>query len=226
MALVLNCFQFSTPAAAADQKSESAVARRLGDSRNIIDQMMASRDTAIPVEVRKAARWIVVAHSVIRVALGVGGSHGSGIVSCRTKDGWSAPAPVTLTGGSVGLQIGGQSNSIILVVLDQNAFSRLLLRKLRIGKDVAGSPGPAQGAGHNDTWRESPILSYSQSHGIFAGIDLRGTTIRQDKKATASLFERYIPILSILSGEVPPTRESRVFLAALGKYAEPARTSR
>jgi lipid-binding SYLF domain-containing protein len=213
---------FSTPPATAKDEPESSVAKRLDRSKQIIDQIMSSRGTAIPSEVLRATKCIAVIPSTVRVALGVGGRRGKGVVTCRTTGGWSAPAPISLKGGSLGLQIGGQSNDLVIAVLDQHSLQDLLLKKLEIGKDVAGRPGPLGNASNEGDWRQSPVLSYSQSRGVFAGINLSGTGIRQDKNAIVSLYGRYIPILSILSGEVSPPRESRAFLATLGKYTENA----
>jgi SH3 domain-containing YSC84-like protein 1 len=223
VALALNMFPvFSTLSATAKNEPESSVAKRLDRSKQIIDQTMSSRDTAIPSDVLAATKCIAVVPSMVKVALGVGGRRGNGVVTCRTTGGWSAPAPISVKGGSLGLQIGGQSNDLVIVVLDQHSLQDLLLRKFEIGKNVAGSPGPLGNASNKGDWRQSPLLSYSQSRGVFAGINLSGTRIRQDKNAIVSLYGRYIPILSLLSGEVSPPRESRAFLAALVKYTENA----
>ena len=207
----------------ASQKPESAANKRIEASRQVIDQIMSSRKTAIPNDVLSAAKCLGVVPSSMRVALGLGGLHRAGVITCRTTKGWSAPAPISLNGGRIGLQFAGQKNDIVIVVLDQNAFNELLLKRLKIGKDVVNTPGPLQGSKNAKEWRTSPILSYSQSHGVFAGFDLKGTSIRQDKNATVSLFGRYIPILSILAGQIPPPPESRTFLDDLRKYTQGAR---
>jgi lipid-binding SYLF domain-containing protein len=216
-------FGLLTREVAAQTKPESAVAKRLEASSKIVEQFMSSSDHAIPVEVLRVAKCFAVVPSMVRVALGIGGSHGTGVVTCRTAKGWSPPAPITLNGGSVGPQFGGQSKDLLVVVLNQSVFNDLLSKRLKIGKGVAESPGPLQTGGDHNEWRASPILSYSQTRGVFEGVDLKGTAIRQDKNATISLYNRYVPILSILSGEVPAPSESKAFLSTIRKCMTDAR---
>jgi len=162
-----------------------------------------------------------VVPSLIKVALGVGGLHGKGVATCRIANGWSAPGPISVSGGSIGPQIGGHAVDVVIVVMDQNAFKRLLSSKFKIGADVAGSPGPI-GQKSDTDWRKAEILSYSKSHGVFAGLNLKGAAVKQDKDAIVELYGRYVPIASILEGKLHATAESDAFLAAVRKYTAEA----
>jgi len=102
--------------------------------------------------------------------------------------------------------------------LDESAFKRLLSSKFKIGADVAGSPGPIGQHNEDTDWRKTEILSYSQSRGAFAGINLKGAAVKQDKDGTVALYGRYVPIISILEGKVRPPPESDAFLATVRKY--------
>src|SRR6266568_478649 len=206
----------------ADDAKESDVAKRLNASGDVLNQIMSSREMTIPSQVLAEAKCIAVVPSLVKVALGVGGRHGKGVATCRIANDWSAPGPISVSGGSIGLQIGGQAVDVVIVIMDENAFKRLLSSKFKIGADVAGSPGPiGQKSGDTD-WRKAEILSYSKSHGVFAGLNLKGAAVNQDKDAIVELYGRYVPIASILEGKLHAPAESDAFLAAVRKYTAEA----
>ncbi len=206
----------------AEQGDTTDVGKRLEASANVLDQIMSSPDMTIPSQVLAEAKCIAVVPSLVKVALGVGGRHGKGVATCRIANGWSAPGPISVSGGSIGPQIGGQAVDVVIVVMDENAFKRLLSSKFKIGADVAGSPGPiGQKSGDTD-WRKAEILSYSKSHGVFAGLNLKGAAVKQDKDAIVELYGRYVPIASILEGKLHAPAESDAFLAAVRKYTAEA----
>lgn len=199
--------------------NESKVGKRLDAAASVLKDLMASPDKAIPVQVLAQAKCIVIMPSVVKVALGIGARHGKGVATCRIAGGWSAPAPVVLGGGGIGLQIGGQTADLILIVMDQGALDRLLASKFKIGANISGKPGPVGLDVRSDNdWKNSEILSYSKSRGAFAGVDLSGASLKQDKDATVELYSRYIPFASVLEGKVPPTANSTNFLATVRKY--------
>jgi SH3 domain-containing YSC84-like protein 1 len=202
----------------ADDAKESDVAKRLNASGDVLNQIMSSREMSIPSQVLAEAKCIAVVPSLVKLALGVGGRYGKGVATCRVANGWSAPGPISISGGSIGLQIGSQTVDVVLVVLDESAFKRLLSSKFKIGADVAGSPGPIGQHNEDTDWRKTEILSYSQSRGAFAGINLKGAAVKQDKDGTVALYGRYVPIISILEGKVRPPPESDTFLATVRKY--------
>ncbi len=169
------------------------------------------------------AKCIAVIPSMVKVAIGFGGSHGKGVATCRTASGWSAPAPITVTGGSWGLQLGGQAVDLVMLVMNDKGMEHLLSSKFKVGADASAAAGPVGRHASADTdWKmKSEILTYSRSRGIFAGIDLSGTAVTQDKDETRILYGKMVPFADILTGKVSPPKESRTFLAAVEKYAPP-----
>jgi lipid-binding SYLF domain-containing protein len=206
----------------AEKVDATEIGKRLEASANVLDQIMSSPDMTIPSQVLAEAKCIAVVPSLVKVALGVGGRHGKGVATCRIANDWSAPGPISVSGGSIGLQIGGQAVDVVIVVMDENAFKRLLSSKFKIGADVAGSPGPVGHKSGDTDWRRAEILSYSKSRGVFAGVNLKGAVVKQDKDAIVELYGRYVPIASILEGKLHAPAESDAFLAAVRKYTAEA----
>jgi SH3 domain-containing YSC84-like protein 1 len=206
----------------AEQVDATEIGKRLEASASVLDQIMSSPDMTIPSQVLAEAKCIAVVPSLVKVALGVGGRHGKGVATCRVPNGWSAPGPISVSGGSIGLQVGGQTVDVVIVVMDENAFKRLLSSKFKIGADVAGSPGPVGHKSGDTDWRRAEILSYSKSRGVFAGVNLKGAVVKQDKDAIVELYGRYVPIASILEGKLHAPPESDAFLAAVRKYTAEA----
>jgi SH3 domain-containing YSC84-like protein 1 len=206
----------------AENGDGTEIEKRLEASANVLDQVMSSQATTIPSQVLAEAECIAVVPSLVNVALGVGGRHGKGVATCRTANGWSAPGPISISGASVGLQIGGQAIDVVIVVMDRNAFNRLLSSNFKIGADVAGSPGPVGDKGDKTDWRKAQILSYSKFHGVFAGVTLKGATVKQDKDGIVELYGRYVPILSILGGKLHAPASTDTFLSAVRRYVPEA----
>jgi SH3 domain-containing YSC84-like protein 1 len=200
--------------------------KRLEASAKVLDQIMSSQATTIPSQILAEAQCIAVVPSLVKVALGVGGRHGKGVATCRTANGWSAPGPISISGASIGLQIGGQAIDVVIIIMDKNAFNRLLSSKFKIGADVAGSPGPVGDNSDKTDWRTAQILSYSKSHGVFAGVTLKGATVKQDKDGIVELYGRYVPITSILEGKLHAPASTDSFLSAVRRYAPEALRSK
>jgi lipid-binding SYLF domain-containing protein/HEAT repeat protein len=200
---------------------QSDIAKRLDAASTVLNEIMGTPDKAIPDKILGDAECIAVVPSVIKIALGFGGSHGKGVATCRTAHGWSGPAPITITGGSWGLQFGGQATDIVMLVMNEKAMRHLLANKFKIGADASGAAGPVgrDAAAATDWKTKSELLTYSRSRGTFAGIDLKRTVVTQDKDETRILYEKLIPFESILTGMVPAPKVSRAFLATVDKYA-------
>jgi lipid-binding SYLF domain-containing protein len=207
-------------------KDQSDIAKRIEASARVLDEIMAVKDKAIPDKVMSDAKCIAVVPSMVKIAVGFGGSHGKGVATCRTEHGWSAPAPFSVTGGSWGLQLGGQAVDLVMVIMNQQGMDHLLSSKFKIGADASAAAGPVgRDAGADTDWKmKAEVLSYSRARGIFAGVDLNGTAITQDKDETRLLYGgKLVPFSEILSGKVTPPQESRPFLSAVRKYSEQAR---
>lgn len=158
---------------------------------------------------------------MVRIAVGFGGSHGKGVATCRTAHGWSAPAPITITGGSWGLQLGGEAVDIVMVITNDKGMQHLLSSKFKLGADASAAAGPVgRDAGADTDWKmKAEVLTYSRARGVFAGIDLSGSAITQDKDETRILYGRMEPFSDILDGRVHPPAGSEPFLAAVRKYS-------
>src|SRR5205085_5323542 len=201
----------------ADDKEQSDIAKRIDASAKVLDEIMAVKDKAIPDKVMSKAKCIAVIPSMVRIAVGFGGSHGKGIATCRTAHGWSAPAPITITGGSWGLQLGGQAVDLVMVVMNQAGMDHLLSSKFKLGADATAAAGPVgrDAGADTDIKMRSEVLTYSRARGLFAGVDLSGAALTQDKDETRLLYGKFVPFADILHGGVDPTASSETFLAAV-----------
>jgi len=216
MALVLSNLTW-----AADDKDESNINKRIDAAANVLNEIMATPDKAIPDSIMSDARCIAVIPSMIKVAIGIGGNHGKGVATCRTPNGWSAPAPITIAGGSWGLQLGGQAVDLVMVVTNDQGMQHLLSSKFKLGADASAAAGPVgrDATAGTDVKMRAEVLTYSRTRGLFAGIDLSGAVINQDKDSTTILYGKMIPFETILSGKVEPPSGSSSFLAAVSKYS-------
>jgi lipid-binding SYLF domain-containing protein len=206
----------------ADDKDASDIDKRLDASAKVLNEIMATPDKAIPDKVMNDAKCVAVIPSMVKIAVGFGGSHGKGVATCRTESGkWSAPAPITITGGSWGLQLGGQAVDIVMIVTNVDGMQHLLSSKFKLGADASAAAGPVgrDAAADTDVKMRAEVLTYSRARGIFAGIDLNGSAITQDKDETRILYGDMIPFSDILSGKVRPRESSATFLTAVRKYS-------
>jgi lipid-binding SYLF domain-containing protein len=205
----------------ADDKEQSDIAKRIDNSAKVLNEIMATPDKAIPNKVMEKAKCIAVVPSMVKIAIGFGGNHGKGVATCRTGSGWSAPAPITITGGSWGLQLGGQAIDLVMVVMNDSGMQHMLSSKFKLGADASAAAGPVgrDAAADTDIKMKSEVLTYSRARGLFAGIDLSGAAITQDKDETHLLYGKFVPFSDILNGKVEPPAVSEPFLAAVRKYS-------
>lgn len=212
-------------ATSASEKDLSDIEKRIKNAAQVLEEVMGQKDKAIPDKIMSDAECVAVVPSMVKVALGFGGSHGKGVATCRTATGWSAPAPLSITGGSWGLQIGGQAVDLVMLVMNKKGMEALLSSKFKVGADASAAAGPVgrQSEASTDWKMKSEVLTYSRARGVFAGIDLSGAKISQDADETRVLFGKMIPFATILSGKVAPPTGSEPFLAAVRKYAMQAR---
>lgn len=214
-----------TSLAADDAKDQTDISKRIVKSAEVLNEIMATPDKAIPDKVMDDAKCIAVVPSMLKIAVGFGGQHGKGVATCRTTKGWSAPAPITITGGSWGLQLGGQAIDLVMVVTNDQGMQHLLSSKFKLGADASAAAGPVgrDATAGTDVKMRAEVLTYSRARGIFAGIDLSGAAITQDKDETAILFGKAVPFEDILGGKVVAPPGSEPFLTAVKKYSTQAR---
>jgi lipid-binding SYLF domain-containing protein len=201
--------------------ADSDIVKRINNSANVLNEIMGTPDKAIPDNVFADARCVAVIPSMIKIAVGFGGSHGKGVATSRTPNGWSAPAPITITGGSWGLQLGGQAVDLVLLVMNQQGMDHLLASKFKLGAVASAAAGPVgRHAEASTDWKlKSEVLSYSRARGAFAGVDLSGAAITQDKDETRILYGKMVPFPELLAGKVPAPTSAHEFLSTVRKYA-------
>lgn len=171
------------------QSEEAAVVR---DASAVFTEIMSAPDKGIPQSILDKAEAIAVFPSLMRAAFIVGGQHGHGILSMRDPKtrAWSVPAFVTITGGSLGAQVGGQAIDLVLVVLNERGMNNLLRNEFKIGGEASAAAGPVGRAAEasTDVQMRAQILSYSRSRGLFAGIAINGSSIRADEDANQRMY--------------------------------------
>jgi lipid-binding SYLF domain-containing protein len=188
--------------------------KRLQMSSDVLHSIMATPDKGIPDEVVKNAKCLVVVPHLVKGGFVVGGEHGRGIASCRTAEGWSAPAFVSLGGGSWGLQIGVEGVDLVMVVMNEDGLQHLLGDKFQLSGDASASAGPVgRHASAGTDWKmTTEVLTYSRSHGIFAGITLNGAVVQQDVDSTRAIYGRNASFRSVLSGHVRAPKSTLSFM--------------
>jgi lipid-binding SYLF domain-containing protein len=208
----------SLPMFAASDKA--ALDERLEASRTVIDEIMQTPDKGVPDSIVKQATCIAVVPSLKKGAFVVGAQYGQGVVTCRTGRGWSGPVFIRMAGGSFGFQIGGQGTDLVLVAVNDKGLQDLLKSKFKIGGDASASAGPVgrNAQASTDISLKAELLTYSRSKGLFAGIDLDGTTVSQNTDDTTLLYGEPHPFEQILKGNVLPTEDARPFLRTVAKY--------
>ena len=208
-----------------DKKDETSIQKRIDAAASVLNEIMSTPDKAIPDKVMKDAKCIAVIPSMVKIAVGFGGNHGKGVAVCRLESGrWSPPAPITITGGSWGLQLGGQAIDLVLVVMNEQGMEHLLSSKFKIGAGASAAAGPVGRDTEADTdWKmKAEMLTYSRARGLFAGVDLNGSAITQDKDETHLLYGKFVPFGAILTGKVARPTGSGALETAVRKYANQA----
>ena len=192
-------------AASAFAADKATLDHRLESSRLILNEIMAAPDQGIPSAIMKQATCVAVIPGLLKAAFVLGGDYGQGVVTCRTGHGWSAPAFIRMAGGSFGLQIGGQQTDLVMVAVNDRGMQDLLKDKFKIGGDASAAAGPVGRAGQASTdWKMSAeLLSYSRAKGLFAGIDLDGTSVSQNREDTELFYGHPQNFDVVLKGDVP-----------------------
>jgi SH3 domain-containing YSC84-like protein 1 len=197
---------------------------RLTNAGVVLNEIMAAPDKGIPQEVIDNAKCLAVVPRMIKAGFIFGGKHGRGVATCRTAAGWSAPAFISVGGGSWGLQIGVEGVDLVMVVMNEQGMQRMLSNKFQVGGDASAAAGPVgRHASAGTDWKaDSEILTYSRAKGLFAGISLTGAVVQQDNDSTRAIYGKKIPQRSILSGSVPAPAVAASFMAAVASSSRQA----
>jgi len=205
---------------------EDAV-ERLQKSADVLKEIMATPDKGIPEEVLDNAKCILVVPNLVKGGFIIGAKHGRGVGSCRTKTGWSAPAFVSVGGGSAGLQIGVEGVDLVMLVMNDAGLQHLLSSKFQISGEGSAAAGPVgRHASAGTDWKmNTELLTYSRSKGAFAGLTLEGAVIEQDNDSTEAIYGKGMSFRKILLGDVTPPAAAAPFMAALSGASHKAAMS-
>lgn len=202
--------------------AEKAV-ERVDAAAKVLDEVMGTPEHAIPSDLFNKSQCIAILPGVKKAGLGIGGQFGKGVLCCRGKEGrgWSGPSTVRIEGGSFGLQIGGSSTDVILLVLNERGAEKLLQSKFTVGADAAAAAGPVgrDAKAQTDIQMNAEILSYSRSRGAFAGVSLDGSTLRQDANDNKAIYGKEVTPQQIISGAVTPPDSVKLLMDTLNKYS-------
>jgi len=220
LALALVALSITTLTAQSSDES-----RRLADAATVLDEIMAAADKAVPRAIMEKAEGIAVFPSMLRAGFVVGAQRGHGVLSVRDKKtgAWSAPAFLTVTGGSIGAQFGAQATDLVLVVNNQRGLEQLVKNQFKVGADAGVAAGPVgrEASASTDIQMRAQILSYSRSRGLFAGVTLNGSTIRQDRDANERFYgTAYRTGQIVFEGKATAPESVAAWKDALVKYAK------
>lgn len=212
----------SLPALAKDDK-DTKETDRLENAGNVMEEILNIPDN-IPQDLLDKAECVVVFPSVVKFAIGIGGSYGRGAMVCRSGEHftgpWGSPSMMALEGGSFGLQLGGQATDFLLLVMNPRGAKAILSNKVKLGADMAAAAGPKgrDAAASTDVTLRAEILSYSRSRGLFAGISLEGSTLRPDNNANEKLYGKKVDAEEIVrKGVVSKPASAQKMIALLDK---------
>jgi len=212
----------SAPVWASDQSDRAMKAAE------VLTEIMQAPDSGIPDELMEHAVAVAVIPHMVKGAFGLGGTFGKGLVSHRVHGKWAAPAFIEIGGGSFGLQLGVQATDVILVFTSEDGFKGLLDGKLKLGADAGVAAGPVgrKAEASTDPLLKSPVLSYSRSKGLFAGVSLEGAVVTIDDSANQKVYGKEVTGHDILEGNrVRVNAAVAPFVNALEKYTPAKRTT-
>ncbi len=205
----------------AAEDEDNKAADRVKSASTILEEIQTAPDTGIPDEVMGSAQCVAVIPSMLKAGFVFGARYGRGVASCRTAKGWSDPAFFTIQGGSFGLQIGGQAVDLIMLIMNNRGMENLLNSKFKLGADASVAAGPVGRHAAADTdWKmRAQVLSYSRARGVFAGLELNGAVIKQDRESTREFYGHMQPTRTTLETVSSP-QGSYPFLQSLSKWAK------
>jgi SH3 domain-containing YSC84-like protein 1 len=201
---------------------------RLNAAKTTLDEIMSVPDKSVPDGIARKAVCVGVVPGLVKGAFILGAEYGQGVVTCRTGAGWSAPVFIRMAGGSFGFQAVGQGTDLVLVAINEKGFQDLLHDKFKIGGDASAAAGPVgrDAQASTDLSMRAELLTWSRSHGVFAGIDLNGISVSQNREDTDQIYGGADPFNQILHGSVAPPEVAVPFLHAVSRYFGDAQASR
>jgi lipid-binding SYLF domain-containing protein len=188
---------------------------RLGNATTVLHEIMGMPDKGIPEEVLEHAKCVAVVPHMVKGGFIFGAKAGKGVATCRTANGWSAPAFITISGGNWGLQIGVEAVDLVMIFQNEKGMQRLLSSNFHVGADASAAAGPVGRHAEAGTgWKmDTEILTYSRAKGVFAGLTLEGASIRQDSDSRHAIYGNNVTTRALLLGKVAAPSAVQPFLA-------------
>ena len=206
----------------ASAEDEDAI-ERIGEAKTVFEEIMGTPDKGIPRDLLAKAHCVVIVPSVKRAGFIVGGQYGVGVATCRQPQGsgWTGPSTVKVEGGSFGLQIGGGETDIVMMVMNESGANKLMKSEFTLGGEGAVMAGPVGRAtsAETDAYFRAEILSYSRSRGLFAGVALKGSTLRSDDGDNKKLYGKEVKHQDILQGREPSPAVAKPLLDTLSQFS-------
>jgi lipid-binding SYLF domain-containing protein len=218
LAILGLCLAIAFPLLAQKKEDE-----RLENSAAVMKELLQG-DKGLPASVLNQAKCVLVFPSVKKVAVGIGGSYGRGVLVCRKDEkmsgAWGTPVMYSLDQGSLGIQLGSTATDFVLVVMHDKGVDAILNGKTKLGADAAAAAGPtgAQATGYNASdMKSSDVLTYSRSKGLFAGVSLAGASMDTDKEANKKLYGKELGAKEIVTGDQPVVSAAEPLVSLLNE---------
>ena len=200
---------------------------RMHKATQVFKEIMDAPDSGIPLGLLDRAKCIAIIPGDVKFAFIFGGNYGRGVATCRTEHGWSAPMFIAVDGGSVGYQIGGSSTDLVMLFMNDHALKHLLSDKFKLGGEASVAAGPVgrHAAANTDVTLRAEILSYSRTHGVFAGVSLDGAVVQADKSGDRAMYGDNVDRHEILRGRVNVPESARPLLREIAGYVAPSQSN-
>ncbi len=194
---------------------------RVHKAAQVFNEIMSAPDKGIPHDLLNKAKCIAIIPGELKFAFILGGNYGRGVATCRTANGWSAPMFVAVDGGSVGYQIGGSSTDLVMLFINDHALHNLLADRFKLGGDASVAAGPVgrNAQAYTDASLRAEILSYSRTHGVFAGVSVDGAVVQADKSGDRAMYGPGVDRREILDGKVAVPVSARNLIKSLDQYS-------
>ena len=204
---------------AANAQDKGKIAERLDKAAEVLQQIQAAPDHAIPDSILSRAKCVLVIPSEKKAAFGIGAQYGQGVATCRTGHGWSGPVFVRLGGASFGFQIGGQETDLVLLGMNSRSVQDMLHSKVKLGANASAAAGPVgrDAQASTDVLLNAEFLTYSRAKGLFAGLDLSGDVLDSNNDDFHAEYGAGVTPDQVLHGAVPPPADAEHFVHEVAK---------
>lgn len=223
MRKIIGFFAFTAMATTLFASSQEEVNKRLDEAATVFSEVTAAPDKGIPQDLLEKAHCAVIVPGLKKGAFIIGAQYGKGFVTCRASGGtgWSAPAAIRMEGGSFGLQIGGSETDVVMLVMNERGSQKLMDSQFTLGGEgeVAAGPVGREATAQTDAKFHAEILSWSRTRGVFAGISLKGATLRTDQDDNQALYGKKMDTREVINSKIALSAPGRKLISLLSKYA-------